>query len=162
MFNVKALFRGAIERYKISLYGTGGCSSLIEYNSNKGRLAHMEDYDTIVVMSLPQLNTINFIGMGNKHEYLMWREKRGFFTALNRKGDLQTWSILTGKLMYSLKMTEDASGMILDNYELFKSNANDITYTRRTYNFEDCSLTLLKSMKPLNSLSDGEIDMLVP
>lgn len=53
VFNVKALFAGVVERYKISSYGTGGCSSLIEYNENKGRIAYMEDYNTIIVMSLP-------------------------------------------------------------------------------------------------------------
>ena len=162
VITVKALFNGTIERYKISMYGTGGCSSLIEYNSNKGRLALMEDYDTIVVMSEPQLNTVNFIGMGNKHEYLMWRDKHGFFTALNRKGELSTWSILTGKILYSLKMDDDASGEILDNYEIYKSNANDITYTRRAYNFDEYSLTLLKSMKPVTAYSDAEIQKLIP
>ena len=95
--------------------------------------------------------------MGNKHEYLMWREKRGFFSALNRKGELLTWSILTGKLIYSLKMGEDAAGSKLDYYELYKSNANDITYTRNTYNFKDCSLTLLKSMKPVTEHSPEEL-----
>ena len=40
--------------------------------------------------------------MLNKHEYLIWREKNGFFTALDKKGDLNVWSILTGKLLYTL------------------------------------------------------------
>ena len=53
VIQVKALLRGRLFRQKISHYGTGGCSSLIEYNENKGRLAYMEDYNTIVVMSLP-------------------------------------------------------------------------------------------------------------
>mmetsp|Transcript_20452 Transcript_20452/g.27641 ORF Transcript_20452/g.27641 Transcript_20452/m.27641 type:complete len:167 (+) Transcript_20452:344-844(+) len=146
----------------ISQYGTGGTSSLIEYNSNKGRLAFMEDYDTIIVMSLPQLNTVNFIGMGNKHEYLCLREKKGFFTALNRKGELSTWSILTGKLLYSLKMLGDASGSVLDEYEQYKSNANDITYTRKTYNMEKFSLTLLKTIKPVTGLPPESLHELSP
>ena len=60
----------------------------------------MEDYYTIVVIPIPQLNIINFLGMTSMHDYLIWREKKGFFTALNYKGELNTWSILTGKLLY--------------------------------------------------------------
>ena len=33
----------------------------------------MEDYNTIMLIPVPQLNIINFIGMKNKHEYLVWR-----------------------------------------------------------------------------------------
>jgi len=39
--------------------------------------------------------------MGQKHEYLMWREKNGFFTALDKKGKLLTWSLISGKLLYN-------------------------------------------------------------
>ena len=60
----------------------------------------MEDYNTIVVIPVPQLNVINFGGMKNKHDYLIWREKNGFFTALDRNGWLNTWSLLTGNLLY--------------------------------------------------------------
>ena len=60
----------------------------------------MEDYSTIVTIPLPQQNIINFTGMTNKHDYLIWREKKGFFTALSRTGELNIWSILTGKLLY--------------------------------------------------------------
>ena len=76
----------------------------------------MEDYNTIVVIPLPQLNIINFIGMRNKQSYYMWREKRGFFTALNKRGMLYTWSILTGKLLYPEKTT---FGSWLDKYEIY-------------------------------------------
>ena len=60
----------------------------------------MEDYSTIIMIPLPHQNIINFTGMGNKHDYLIWWERKGFFTALSRKGELNIWSILTGKLLY--------------------------------------------------------------
>lgn len=87
----------------ISRYGTGGCSSLMEYNINRGRIAFMEDFNSIQTISLPQKNILNFLGMNNKHEYLIWREKGGFFTALGRKGVLVTWSMVSGKLLYSYR-----------------------------------------------------------
>jgi len=33
----------------------------------------------------------------------VWREKNGFFTALDKVGDLVTWSLLTGKLLYTVR-----------------------------------------------------------
>ena len=60
----------------------------------------MEDYNTIVVIPLPQLNIINFIGMRNKQFYLVWREKKGMFTAMSIEGYIYTWSIGSGKLLY--------------------------------------------------------------
>ena len=45
--------------------------------------------------------------MKNKHEYLIWREKNGFFTALNQRKEMITWSILTGKRLYSVKLKGD-------------------------------------------------------
>ena len=45
-------------------------------------------------------NTYNFIGMGVRQDYLIWRETPTLFTALHRSGMLQTWSICTGKLLY--------------------------------------------------------------
>ena len=43
------------------------------------------------------------------HDYLIWREKNGFFTALDRRGNLVTWSLLTGKLLYKETQFGDAS-----------------------------------------------------
>ena len=58
---------------------------------------------------MPHLNSVNFIGMGIKQDQLIWREKRGFFTSLNRNGYLSTWSTLSGKLLYTLRPGKDAS-----------------------------------------------------
>ena len=76
---------------------------MIEYNKFNKRIAFMETYNKIVVIPLPHLNLINFIGMDNKQDYLIWRERRGFFTALNKEGELLTWSCLSGKLLYTMK-----------------------------------------------------------
>lgn len=102
MINVQDLFSGNIEKYTITR-ATGGLCNLIEYNMFNERLAYIQNFNKIIVIPLPHLNAVNFSGMENKHEYFIWREKRGFFTALNRLGELTTWSNLTGKLLYTLK-----------------------------------------------------------
>jgi hypothetical protein len=64
------------------------------------RFSFIQDYNTIAVIPFPHLNLINCIGMKMKREYVLWRERNGFFTALDRSGDLMTWSLLSGKLLY--------------------------------------------------------------
>lgn len=109
----------------------------------------MVDFNKAALIPVPHLNAVNFIGMGNKHEYLVWREKRGFFTALSKKGILSTWSNLTGKLLYSLRQEESSSREKVRDFQVYRSDDDDITYTRNLYNFEDFSLTLLCSNDPV-------------
>ena len=44
----------------------------------------------------------------------------------------------------------------MTKYEVYRANENDKTYTQNFYNFEDFSLNLLKSQKPLRT--EGELD----
>mmetsp|Transcript_5950 Transcript_5950/g.7210 ORF Transcript_5950/g.7210 Transcript_5950/m.7210 type:complete len:115 (-) Transcript_5950:359-703(-) len=88
--------------------------------------------------------------MRNKHEYLIWREKKGFFTALNRKGELVTWSILTGKRLYTVLLRGEIWRITMQNYSLYRADAEDITYTRNFYNLEDYSICLLRSNDPID------------
>ena len=91
---------------------------------------------------------------------MIWREKNGFFTALNRKGTLITWSNLTGKLLYKIKQSEEASKEKCEHYEVYRADANDITYTRDFYNFKDFSLNLLRSSKPITELDANSLGVL--
>ena len=54
---------------------------------NKARLAYLEDFSTIVSMPLPQLNTVNFVGMRNKHEYVAASLFRARAVAGEARGD---------------------------------------------------------------------------
>ena len=83
--------------------------------------------------------------MGQKNEYMIWREKNGFFTALDRKSNLFTWSLTSGKLLYSETQVEDASEDQIEDYEVYQADEKDRTYTRNFYNFEDYSISLLRS-----------------
>ena len=53
VYNIKALLERTIEPYRVSSQGTGGGATLLQYNTKHGRLAFMEDYNTIVVIPLP-------------------------------------------------------------------------------------------------------------
>lgn len=41
------------------------------------------------------------MGMKAKKLYLIWREKNGFFSALDIYGQLTTWSMVTGDVLYN-------------------------------------------------------------
>ena len=110
------------------------------------RFSFIQDYNTIVMMPHPHLNIINCVGMGQKHDYLMWRRKNGFFTALDKLGNLLTWSLLNGKLLYVESYEEKSrrkqhrSNVVNIDYEVYRGDDEDITYTRDFYNYPDRSI----------------------
>jgi len=151
VFNVLALVQGRIEKYKIG-QTIGGLLSMIDYNAFSERITYIRNFNMLIVMPLPHLNIINFVGMENKHHYLIWREKKAYFTALSETGLLQTWSTLTGKLLYTLPQEGDASFQKLSSYEVYRGDVNDLTYTRNFYNFNNYSLNLLCSRLPVDDV----------
>ena len=82
-----------------------------------------------MVIPVPHLNLIECIGMGQKSDYLVWREKNGFFTALDRYGNLRTWSLVSGKMIYQEKQMLDGSRKNTKFYEVYTADENDLTYT---------------------------------
>lgn len=130
-----SLLDGRVEKYKLAP-AIGGICNHLDNSIFSARLSFLQNYDTILMLPHPHLNIINFIGMGQKHEYKMWRQKNGFFTVLDRRGELLTWSMLTGKLLYIEDSTGKGAGSKdnLDKYEVYRSDADDITYTRDFYN----------------------------
>ena len=89
--------------------------------------------------------------MGQKYDYLAWREKNGFFSALDKQGDILTWSLLTGKLLYveEQKQEEAGSKSNLRKYQVYRSDSNDVTYTRNYYNQKDRTIQLIYSPSPM-------------
>jgi len=69
-------------------------------------------------------NTINFVGIEEKSKYLIWREKNGFFTALDVAGDLHTWSMLTGEHLFEKKIDKNLSDA-LRNFKIYQSSESD-------------------------------------
>lgn len=99
VFDISKLFSGQIEKYKLSR-SIGGVCNHIDNSLFSDRFSMIQDYNTIVVIPFLHQNLIQCVGMGQKYDYLAWREKKGFFTALDKQGDILTWSLLTGKLMF--------------------------------------------------------------
>ena len=63
------------------------------------------------MMPLPHRNTMKFFGMGKKSDYLLWRHQDGTFTALDKKLNVTTWSVVTGKIIASQGMGGPGTAM---------------------------------------------------
>jgi hypothetical protein len=63
-----------------------GRSNYIDNSNFSQRFSYFTSFQEISMLPFPHRNTINFIGMGSKKDYLIWREKNGFFTALHKTG----------------------------------------------------------------------------
>ena len=118
-----------------------GASKHIDISRFSKRISYLLDFSEIAIIPYPHLNSLGFVGMGHKSEYLIWRESQGFFTALNKKGNLLTWSLGTGKLI--LTERQKFKRTFKTSYSIYRASAEDTTYLKDEYNFDDRSLALL-------------------
>ena len=102
VYDLVSLLEGKIERYRLAS-SIGGQCNLLSKSKFGNRFSFLSSYDKITVLPFPHVNLVECIGMDQKSEYLVWREKNGFFTALDYFSNLFTWSNVTGKLLYKEK-----------------------------------------------------------
>ena len=83
------------------------CHSATGHNNEVNRswttddMSIMSSLEEVFIMPIPHWNSMSFVGMGSKNQYLIWKESiDGFFTALRNNGELITWSSVTGKLLW--------------------------------------------------------------
>lgn len=91
-------------------------------------------------MPLPHRPLVQFLGMKPKKEYLIWREKNGFFAAMDRSGEIFLWSMPGGDLIDTKQLN-----LNLSQYEIFESHPADDTYKRNYQDRIDRTVQLLKS-----------------
>ena len=123
-----------------------GVNKHIDFCHRSYRISFLKNFDNIEMVPCPHRNTINFLGMQPKQNYLIWRETAGVFTALDTEGRLQAWVIGTGK---TTKPLVTLGTIVLDEYELYSCNKNDETYKQDWQQHSDMSISLLKSNREL-------------
>ena len=114
-----------IELYQLSKAITG-VNTHFDYSNSLERISFVENFSRIQMENLSHRNTINFLGMQPKKHYLIWREKNGFFTALQNTGELHTWSMLTGSHLFESpdpKLAENLKG-----FSVYRSSDKDNSY----------------------------------
>jgi hypothetical protein len=105
-----------------------GVNRHIDFCNSSYRIAFLKDFNDIEMVPVPHRNTINFIGMKPKKQYLIWREVNGDFTALEKGTMLiKAWSIATGKLT---KANVTVGSANVDGFNLYQSQPWDNTYKK--------------------------------
>jgi len=88
---------------------------------------------------------MSFVGSRSKNQYLIWKHSaNGFFTALDKSGQLNTWSTVTGRLLWVENQNEkpefgqpkECSYANMKGYEVYRSDVDDQTYMNDYYNFD--------------------------
>jgi len=98
------------------------------------------------MVPVPHRNTINFLGMQPKYNYLIWREVNGIFTALDKQGEVRAWVIWTGK---SIKPLITVGNIDVNNFSLYEFNESDDTYKHNWQQYPEQSVALLRAKENL-------------
>jgi hypothetical protein len=110
---------------------------LLDYYKDDQRLAYISSYDCIRIVPLLHRSTLGFIGMRPRKEYLSFRKFKDKFMALDKKGNITTWNVLTGKIdprSNALSGLENKSQLEpFGEYEIFRNNKEDNTYRSEWY-----------------------------
>ena len=84
VYDFSRMLDGFIEVHNLGV-SLVGANDFIDFDFGMQTISYIKDYSTIRIMPLPHRNTIKFFGMGNKTDYLIWRQQDGTFSALDKK-----------------------------------------------------------------------------
>ena len=100
VYDFSRLLKGDVEVHSLRS-ALVGANDFIDFDLVTQTIAFIRNYKEIALMPLPHRNTIKFFGMGNKSDYVIWRQQDGCFTALDKSLRITTWSTVTGKILKS-------------------------------------------------------------
>jgi len=105
----------------------GGASSFLNQSTQDYRLTFLQNFNKINLAPFLHSSSINFIGMGLKRDYLLWREDDCYFTAMHKNFSITSWSIITGKHVPTLRQNKSLKNKIKD-FEIYAACDEDDTY----------------------------------
>ena len=79
---------------------------------------------------------------------MIWREKGGYFTCMDKWGEIATWSIDTGNLMYKFQ-SPNFSEKFFENFSPYAADKDDNSYHHKRMNFNDKTIQLIKCNDPI-------------
>ena len=100
VYDFSRLLEGSLEVHML-IDAMVRSNSFIDYNRQTQTISFIKDYKSIVMIPLLHRNNIKFFGMGDKRDYLIWKQHKGTFTALDKKLNLRSWSTVTGKMIHA-------------------------------------------------------------
>lgn len=149
VFSYTQMMQGWKEFYKLSSAAVGHNAELV-YSNFTDRIVYLKNYSQANICPTVHRNLLNLNGIQEKVSYLIWREKGGFFSAMTKTGEIQTWSLATGSKLYNLK--HPSFGTQFADYEVYYTDDKDDSYHKGYHNFNHCSYSLIVSHEPLCEL----------
>jgi|LauGreDrversion4_2_1035121.scaffolds.fasta_scaffold41953_6 hypothetical protein len=114
---------------------------MIDFSKNNQRFVFQSSFDKIEVMPVLHRNSVYFMGMGEREDYLCTKVIDDNFIALDKHGILTSWSIFTGKVSAEpVNLNEELE---ISGFEIYSHNKQ----TDKVFNREWCSKILLMSTK---------------
>jgi len=102
---------------------------MIDFSKNNQRFVFQSSFDKIEVIPVLHRNSIYFMGMDERENYLCTKLQGDRFIALDKHSVLTTWNIFTGKVIDSFD-----SGLDLSGFEIYSHNPEtDRVYHREWY-----------------------------
>mmetsp|Transcript_33876 Transcript_33876/g.24920 ORF Transcript_33876/g.24920 Transcript_33876/m.24920 type:complete len:245 (+) Transcript_33876:1704-2438(+) len=123
-----------------------GIQASIDFSAQNQRMIFQSSFKAIEVLPILHRNTVSFIGMRPRSEYLAYKIEKDKLIALSNANVLSTWDVLTGVLLGSVKeIDEDYSG-----YDIYQGSKDDQTYLK---NWFPWYLLIKKVPEPENDIS---------
>lgn len=107
-----------------------GKSTLFDYYRDDERFAYLESFERFKIVPLLHRNTINFIGMQKRDNYVGFKKDLDILIALDKHNRLTTWSACTGKVKSQFKLKVP---VIDPSFRVFSIDEFDITYKADFY-----------------------------
>jgi len=110
-----------------------GFSNHIDFSVSNNRIIYIQNNDTIGIVPLLHRSTISFMGMGPREDYLSAKVLKDKFLVLSKRSELQTYSIISGKMISSFDLKKKAK-KDFSKHETF-DDLKFQTYKQNFYNF---------------------------
>ena len=86
---------------------------------------YLKSYNLLEIIPLIHRNTVAFIGMKLREEYIAAKMVKDWFIALDKENNLSTWSLLTGKLLNQINIAEFDRDLDFSEYDLYAYDDED-------------------------------------
>ena len=128
-----------------------GCQGQIDFSLSNQRLVFLSSFDAIEVVPILHRNTIAFIGMKKRNNYLAARQIDDKFICLDKRNHMTTWGVLTGKIRMEWHLKHNNTGQDYSGFEVYKTNDDYFAYNREWFN-----KILLKSKTPIIDYDENQ------
>ena len=81
-----------------------GANDLLSFSVSNQRLFFLKEYGYIQSLPILHHNTMNFLHMKERGFYKIFKQENDKFTAMNDRGELETWDMQTGELIKTHKL----------------------------------------------------------